>query len=197
MTTEANTHTPGYDIARTTITTNGLTEETPQLDWTNILPLNVTSFVAVTYSPVRGIAKFYVNGQPASSGVATIPLSAIIDTNNWLGRSQYPEDSYFAGRYNEFRIYNGLLQDTDVAADYAAGPDAVGVDYVLHGFTSSNMLTITWGPSAANWSLESSPALGAGAVWSPVPAAPTFRNGRYSVTVPISGNASFFRLCAP
>jgi hypothetical protein len=195
MTTEATT--APYLTARTTISTNGIFGETPRLDWTNILPVNVTSFVAVTYSPVRGIAKFYVNGQPASSGVATIPLSAIIDTNDWLGRSQYSEDPYFGGRYNEFRIYRGLLSDSDVAADYAAGPDAVGVDYVLHDFVSSNMLTMTWGPSATNWFLQSSPALGAGAVWSPVAAAPTFQNGRYGVTVPISGDASFFRLHAP
>ncbi len=205
MTTEAttqplyDTNTGAYDIfpARTTISTNSIPGETPHLDWTNILPFNVTSFVAVTYSPVRGIAKFYVNGQPASSGVATIPLSAILDTNDWLGRSQYSDDPYFGGRYDEFRIYRGLLSDADVAADYAAGPDVVGVDYVLHDFVSSNLLTITWGPSATNWFLQSSPALGAGAVWSPVVDAPTFENGRYSVTVPISGEASFFRLRSP
>ena len=197
MTTEANTFVTSGDVARTTISTNGINYESPRLDWTNIMPLNVTSFVAVTYSPVRGITKFYMNGQPVSSGAATIPLSAIIDTNNWLGRSQYSGDSYFGGRYNEFRIYQGLLSDSDVAADFATGPDMVGVDYVLHNFSSSNAFTITWGLSATNLVLQSSPALGTGAAWNQVPTTPVIQNGRYHVTVPFAGDAAFFRLHTP
>ena len=197
LTTEANTYTPGYDVARWTISTNGIDAETPRLDWTNILSLNVTSFVAVTYSPVRGIAKFYLNGQLASSGTAVIPLSGIIDTNNWLGRSQYAFDSYFGGRYNEFRMFNGLMSDADVAADYAAGPDTVGVDYVIHSFTSGTNLTLTWGLTATNVVLQSSPALGSGAGWNQVPTKSLVQNGRYQVTVPMSGDAVFFRLHTP
>jgi hypothetical protein len=188
------TSTPGLHFA---ITTNNNSAETPRLDWTNFLSLNVTSFVAVTYSPVRGVAKLYLNGAPVASGVATIPLSAIIDTNNWLGRSQFSQDSYFGGRYNEFRIYGGLLSDSDVAADFAAGPDMVGVDYVLHQYSSGNGLTITWGPSATNLVLQSSPVLGAGAVWNQVTNAPTLQNGRFEVTVPISADAAYFRLHTP
>ena len=179
------------------ITTNYNIFETPRLNWTNILPFNVTSFVAVTYSPVRGVAKIYLNGVPVALGAATIPLSGIVDTNNWLGRSQFSSDAYFGGRYNEFRIYSGLLSDLDVAADFAAGPDVVGVDYVLHAFPSGNSLAVTWGPSATNLVLQSSPALGAGAVWNQVTNVPVLQNGRYGVTVPISGNAVFFRLHTP
>ena len=138
--------------------------------------------------------RFYINGQSVSSGAATIPLSGIIDTNNWLGRSQYSADPYFGGRYNEFRIYSGLLSDADVAADYAAGPDAVGVDYVLHNYSSSNALTLTWGTSVTNLVLQSSPALGDAANWNPVPATPVLQNGRYGVTVPLTDAAAFFRL---
>jgi hypothetical protein len=180
------------------ITTNGASGERPHLDWTNTLPLNVTSFVAVTYSPVRGIAKYYLNGQLISSGVATIPLSAIVDTNDWLGQSQWwGQDAPFDGRYNEFRIYSGLLSDADVAADYAAGPDAVGVDYVLHAFPSSNALAITWGPSATNLVLQSSPVLGSGGVWNQVSILPILQNRRYGVTVSFSNDAAFYRLHTP
>jgi hypothetical protein len=98
------------------ITTNFNTSETPRLNWTNILPTNVQSFVALTYSPVRGVMKMYLNGVPVASGTATIPLSGILDTNCWLGRSQFTPDPYFYGSYNEFRIYGGLLADSDVAA---------------------------------------------------------------------------------
>lgn len=184
-------------LLHTAITTNFNSSETPRLNWTNVLPTNASTFVAVTYSPVRGVMKMYLNGIPVASGTAVIPLSGIIDTNNWLGRSQFSPDAYFYGSYNEFRIYRGLLSDADVAAEYAAGPDVVGVDYELHGYASSNSLTITWGTSGTNWFLESSPALGPAAVWTAVLATPTPRNGRYHVTVPISGDTSFFRLHAP
>jgi hypothetical protein len=197
LTTEANTYITNGNVARATISTNSIPGETPRLDWTNTLPLNVTSFVAVTYSPIRGIAKLYINGQPVAAGAATIPLSAIKDANNWLGKSQFDEDSYFGGRYDEFRIYRGFLSDADVVADYAAGPNVVGVDYVLHDFLSSNSLAVTWGTTATNWFLESSPVLGPGTVWTAVTNAPTLENGRYRVTVPISADASFFRLRAP
>jgi hypothetical protein len=197
LTTEANSFVTSSNVARFTISTNGINYEAPRLDWTNIMPLNVTSFVAVTYSPVRGISKFYVNGQPVSAGVASIPLSAIIDTNNWLGRSHYRQDSFFSGRYNEFRIYRGLLSDSDVAADFAAGPDMVGVDYVFHQYSSGNGLTITWGPSATNLVLQSSPVLGAGAVWNQVTNAPTLQNGRYGVNLPVAGDAAYLRLHTP
>jgi hypothetical protein len=187
-----------YGFTCFSITTNSASGETPHLNWTNMLPLNVTSFVAVTYSPVRGIAKYYLNGQLISSGVATIPLSAIVDTNDWLGRSQWWwQDEPFIGRYNEFRIYSGLLSDADAAADYAAGPDAVGVDYVLHAFPSSNALAITWGPSATNLVLQSSPVLGSGAVWNQVSILPILQNGRYGVTVSFSNDAAFYRLRTP
>jgi len=197
LTTEANTFVTNGNVARFAISTDGISSETPRLDWTNILSLNVTSFVAVTYSPIRGIAKFYINGQPVSAGVASIPLSAITDSYNYLGRSQFPNDAYFGGRYNEFRIYSGLLSDSDVAADFAAGPDTVGVDYVLHNYSSSNALTITWGSSATNLVLQSSPVLGAGAAWDSVPITPAFQNGRYGVAVPLTGDSAFFRLHAP
>ena len=177
--------------------TNSNAEETPWLDWTNILPANVTSFVAVTYSPLRGIAKMYLNGQLAAVGKASIPLSAIIDANDWLGKSQFGADPNFGGRYDEFRIYRGLLSDADVAADYAAGPNAAGVDYVLHNFVSGNSLTITWGVSATNSFLESSPFLGPDTVWTAITNVPTLKDGRYRVTVPILGDPCFFRLHAP
>ncbi len=92
---------------------------------------------------------------------------------------------------------SGFLSDADIAADYAAGPDVIGSDFLLHIFTSNTNLTLTWGASAASWVLESSPALGAGAVWTQVSETPALENGRYRVTVPMSDDARFFRLHNP
>jgi hypothetical protein len=196
LTTEANTFTTN-DVARFTISAGGLGAETPRLDWTNIFPLNVPSFVAVTYSPVRHMAKFYLNGQLISSGTATIPLSAIVDDNCWLGRSQFSMDSYLGALYDEFRIYKGMLSDADVAADFAAGSTNVGSDFVLHEFQGANAMTVTWGPSASNLVLQTSPTLGAHAVWSNVAAPVVFQNGRFGASVTNGGNSAFYRLGAP
>jgi hypothetical protein len=187
-------------VIRSGITTNYNNAETPLLDWTNVCPTNVLSLLTVTYSPVREVAKLYLNGALCSSGVATIPLSGITDTNNWLGRSQFG-DPYFTGKYNEFRMYSGLLSDSDVQADYNAGPDVVGVDFVLHTILGSTNLTLSWGPSAASWVLESSPALGAGAAWAQVTFtssnAPSFQNRRLTTSLPMVNDSQYFRLRSP
>src|SRR6266481_9063227 len=149
------------------------------------------SFAAVTYSPVRHVMKLYLNGAAVDAGTATIPLSAIADTNCWLGRSLFQVDAYFYGSYQEFRIYGGLLSDSDIKSDYIAGPEMVGVDYVLHAFVVSNALSLTWGPSAGGMILESSPALGTAAHWTQVQAERTFENGRFKSTIEFSGNEAF------
>ncbi len=194
LTPRSGNYYPPYNVVRTTISTNGSTE-VPRLNWTNSLPSNKTSHVAVAYSPVRGIMKLYINGVPVDTGTAVYPLASINDVNNWLGRSQFGDPLLGASLY-EFRIYSGLLSDADVAANYAAGPDAVGVDFRLHTYLSDTNLTITWGPSAPGMTLESSPALGTGAVWTPVLATPVLQNGRLSVTLPMSDAAAYFRLHA-
>ena len=182
---------------RSSITTNYNQAEVPLLDWTNACPTNGEVFLAVTYSPVRGVARLYLNGTLCSSGVATSPLSGINDTNNWLGRSQFGSDPYLYGTYDEFRIYSGLLSDSDIQADYVAGPNTVGVDYVLHTFSSSNSMAITWGTSATNLVLQSSPTLDPDATWNQVPTSPILQNGHYSVVEPLTNYATFFRLHAP
>lgn len=46
------------------------------------------------------------------------------DENNWLGRSQWP-DALVAARFDELRIYNSALTQSDVTASLNAGPDPV------------------------------------------------------------------------
>jgi hypothetical protein len=48
----------------------------------------------------------------------------VYDVNNWLGRSQFLADPGFEGSFTEFRIYGSALSASEVAASFAAGPDA-------------------------------------------------------------------------
>ena len=56
-----------------------------------------------------------------------IDLGALQDDNNWLGRSQWIQDqvSFFAGTYDEFRIYATALDDAYIAELAALGPDVL------------------------------------------------------------------------
>lgn len=79
--------------------------------------------VAVTYDGVGGIAKLYLNGRLVGYKAVTLPLSAVSDVNNWLGRSQSLLDPYFGGTINEFRIYRTNLSTPQLAMSASQGPD--------------------------------------------------------------------------
>jgi hypothetical protein len=183
-------------LTRLAVSKGGIAGETPILDWTDGIGQNVTSHVAVAYSPARGLSKLWINGGAPITGTATAALALIKDMNNWLGRSQFSEDPYLKGRYDEFRIYRGVLSDSDIAADYAAGPEVVR-DFVIQTGVSGTDLLLSWGPSAGDWLLETSSELGAAAAWNPAPSTPVPQGGRMVATVPAGNSQAFFRLRKP
>jgi hypothetical protein len=95
--------------------------ESPVLEPTGHLPLGAESHLAVVYSASGGVARLYVNGVLRASGPVTIPLSAINDVNNWLGRSQFAPDDYFAGKISEFRIYSAPLTGPELKTSKQMG----------------------------------------------------------------------------
>lgn len=58
--------------------------------------------------------------------IANTDLSEIDDVNNWLGRSNWSQDGNLAGIFDEFRLYDGILNAAAVQANFTAGPDAGG-----------------------------------------------------------------------
>jgi hypothetical protein len=66
--------------------------------------------------------QLYPNGQLVGSVFPSCVLSDLGQTtNNWLGRSQYPEHPYFNGAFDEVRIYNRALSQDEIAKLYGAG----------------------------------------------------------------------------
>ncbi|WP_035614850.1 PQQ-dependent sugar dehydrogenase [Haloferula sp. BvORR071] len=51
-------------------------------------------------------------------------LNQIEDVNNWLGRSQFTDDSNSNISYDEFRLYSGVMSPIDQTASRKAGVDA-------------------------------------------------------------------------
>lgn len=70
--------------------------------------------------------RVYVDGVLQSTVANTTrSLTALSDTQNWLGRSQYSADEELNGSFHEFRIYSAALSATQVAASFALGSDPV------------------------------------------------------------------------
>ena len=89
-------------------------------------PQGSEQHVAVVVDGSSSRLYFYLNGtsqgfKPLSSAA---PLSKLPDENNWLGRSQSPDDPNFVGKILEFRIYDAALDEAAIALSYEAGPDA-------------------------------------------------------------------------
>jgi hypothetical protein len=126
------------------------------------LPVNVQQHIVGTYdqndtsSGPNGTMRLYRNGAPI--GAAAIPPNIVLNTftnnNNWLGRSQWP-DPIFDGSFNEFRIYDHALTDSEVTTNTFFGPDVVGMGDLpsLTVNTNTGQVTMT-NSTSANLSIE-------------------------------------------
>ncbi|MBN1517398.1 LamG domain-containing protein [Candidatus Sumerlaeota bacterium] len=84
------------------------------LDATRPLPMRQWVHVAVTLEGDTG--KIFVNGEVAVSGRITLNPSDILQSNNYIAKSQWPNDPFFRGWIDDFRVYNVALSESDVAA---------------------------------------------------------------------------------
>ena len=67
---------------------------------------------------------WYRNGTQIGFVDTNFLLSQIDDVNNWLGRSQYTNDSNSNITYNDVRIYDHALSPAQITANNTAGPNA-------------------------------------------------------------------------
>jgi hypothetical protein len=173
--------------------------------------------VAVFY-PDAGSESLYINGvrvannsmfnimidpvasqTPAFNGGSILAYTLGGDPFNYLGSSLYSADAGLLASIDEFRIYTNALTAAQIAADHALGPNQfIGTStatVILSASRSGGNLIIKWPTTSALVNLVSSPALGAGAVWTPVNGTlTTDGSGHYQMTIPASGSAQFFRL---
>ena len=137
----------------------------------------------------------YFNGQLVGQNLAvTVPVTANIDTNCFIGRSMFNTDPYLNGAVDEFRIYQGALTASHVASDYAAGPNTLPAPAPSLMITlGKGTVTISWPTNnTAGFTLETSPSLTG--TWSPSGLTQTTQNGENVVTDTIGAGAKFYRL---
>ena len=110
---------------RFTITVNGDAGE-QQANSPDQFPIGADTHVALTIDADKDVAKLYVNGKLAATqeNVTLSPSDLGKTTNNWIGRSQFP-DPFFKGSFTEFRIYNSALTPEQVAKNFELGPDKI------------------------------------------------------------------------
>jgi hypothetical protein len=174
--------------------------------------------VVVVYNPLAGRESIYLNGSLAASqtmfnnltdpvafvgptytNASILPITLGTDPLNYIGQSLYNTDPGLLANIDEFRIYTNALTAAQVAADHALGPNQfIGTSLVvsLSASVSGANIIIKWPTTSALVALMSSPTLGAGAVWTPVPSGSltTDGSGHYQISVPAAGSARFFRL---
>jgi hypothetical protein len=86
---------------------------------------NTEHQIAAVFASNR-YAELYRDGTRLQQRIAiSWPLSNIKDVNDWIGRSQWPNDHPFGGSFNEFRIYDQALSQCAIRALYTAGPNTL------------------------------------------------------------------------
>jgi alpha-L-fucosidase len=156
--------------------------------------------VACVYSATTGVATIYTNGVLETSLAVSTPLASVSTNSASLGRSPWIGDPWLAGNIDEFRIYSGVLTPADIAAAQTVGPNVVLTTNVSVSVSpGGGTMNFSWPVSASGFTLESSPVLGSGAVWTSVTGVPLVVGSNNQVAVTLNpGNGSvFFRLLRP
>lgn len=175
---------------------------------------NMTNLqIAIVFHPKAGYEAFYTNGVqcatismyntlidpvgyvcPAMTNTTILPYTLGLDTTNFIGQSLYTGDPGLLANVDEFRIYSGALTQSQIQADFAAGPNALPAQPMTIVLSGKNVI-ISW-PVAGNSGLTliKSATIDAHASWSPAGGTQTVVGSNNQATIPVSGSTEFFRL---
>ena len=152
--------------------------------------------IVVVYDPQVPAATIYTNGVLAASGPTDIPISELMDSHDYIGRSGYSTDPYLMATVSEFRVYSGDMTAAQAAADYALGPEILPGPPVLAITNSGGNVILSWPASAGLYNVRVSMALGQGDGWQTLPETqtPVINAGRYQITLPATNQTAFYQL---
>lgn len=191
--------TESFGFEQTTVNPFGSVQDTNALilNGPGPLPIGRDVYLAVTYDPIAGQSRLYLDGALVATATGSYnPLSKILDRNNWLGRSQWQRDPFFNGLFTEFRIWEGVLGPADVANHYASGPDQPFMvpRPWLQVARAGSFVSIYWPTNnAAGFQLETTTDA-VSSTWSAVTNIPSMLNNSFRVTLPAGSAPAYFRL---
>lgn len=117
-----------------------------------LLTSNQWEHVAVTLDNSGGTfgnAIIYVNGTNVAETQLALP-NVLPRVNSYVGRSNFSQDGYFAGRMDDVRIYNRALSQEAISALVAGGgPDDMPADPIIGVVASTNNTSLHNTPPGA------------------------------------------------
>ena len=116
------------------------------------------TYIAAVYNPKTTNITLYVNGSFVGENKAkSKPPSVGITAYNTIGASMMTLDLGFVGQIDEFRIWAGELNSSQVKSSYAAGPNAM-LAVPVAATTNDTLSPVTSPTSAPQSVYSSSPA---------------------------------------
>lgn len=156
---------------------------------------NLALHVVCITDPANDYSAIYTNGILLCAITnATPPLNSVSPAWSFIGRSLFGTDAWLNATVDEFRIYDGRLTPEEIAANDRFGPNVLALPISLGVSAVASNIALTWPSYAVDFTAESSPTLGANALWSPVSGLPTLGNNQWRLTLPATNNTTFIRL---
>ncbi len=197
---------------QTTAGDSGIVGLGPRVNYNSIIsPPSPTHYV-YTYNPAAGTLALYTNG--VLSGTATgvtIPLSTLGTSQGVIGRAIWNTNfaanidftsgnrPFMNAGISEVRIYSSVLSSNAIAADFQLGPDrlpaAVNTSTnkpTVSVTSGAGTLTLSWPASSGSFYVESTPVLGASAVWTLVSGVQSVVGPNYQITIPTTNGPTLF-----
>ena len=96
------------------------------LDVSGTLDNQSNVHIVAVIHPLAGYMKLYINGVLAAQNLSISgqDLANVVNNYSYLGKSQFFVDPAANESVDEFRIYSGVLDATNVAINFAAGPNS-------------------------------------------------------------------------
>ena len=108
-----------------------------------------------------GTTNLWIDGAREFTDLSTNPLSNVTTTVESIGSTAWNDPGH-VGSVNEFRIWSGELNPTEVAENLAAGPDNLtGGGPIISAFTASPQFRYEGETSTLGWSIDDSNVAGA------------------------------------
>ncbi len=156
---------------------------------------NLALHVDCIIDPANGYDAIYTNGVLLSAVTNTTPpLNSVSAAWSFIGRSLSGSDAWLNATIDEFRIYDGRLAPAEITADDRSGPNVLALPINLGVSTAASNIVLTWPSYGIGFTAQSSPALGANALWTTLSGLPTLGSNQWRLTLPATNNTTFIRL---
>lgn len=150
--------------------------------------------VVCLVDPTNHYAAVYTNGVLEASFANSWPaFHSVSSAWSFIGRSLFNSDAWLNAAIDEVRLYDGRLTPAEISTDTRFGPDALALPVTLNTSNSVSGLVFSWPSWAVGFGLRSATDL-AGGAWTPVAPPPALSNDQWSVTIPMTTAARFYRL---